>query len=128
MTHLGPSLRRAKVRERPGRRTAAAALVSILVNALMFLLLARAGAFSLPAKPTRVSLKPVSASRWAANRTVGPKATEPRPEPPKPPKPAPRAPEPRDEPRPDGQVVDVAPSPDSTPPKKARFLSDRDNS
>src|SRR5512138_1415932 len=127
MTHLGPSLRRAKVRERPGRRTAAAALVSILVNALMFLLLARAGAFSLPAKPTQVSLKPVSASQWAANRAVGPRATEPRPEPPKLAKP-PKPPEPRDESRPGGQVVDVAPSPDSTPPSKARFLSDRDNS
>src|SRR5512140_1461925 len=127
MTHLGPSLRRAKVRERPGRRTATAVLVSILLNCLMFLLLARAGAFSLPANPTRVSLKPVSASQWAANRAGGSKATEPRPEPPKPPKPAQKLPEPQES-RPGGQVVDVAPSPDSTPPKNAHFLSDRDNS
>ncbi len=70
MTHLGPSLRRAKVHERPGRRTAAAVLVSILLNCLMFLVLARAGAFSLPANPTRVSLKPVSASQWSANRAI----------------------------------------------------------
>src|SRR5512138_3805914 len=124
MTHLGPSLRRAKVRERPGRRTAAAVLVSILLNCLIFLLLARAGAFSLPAHPTRVALTPLSSKQWAANRAVGPKAPMPRPEPPKPPPKPPEAAESLAK----GQVVDVAPSPDSTPPKSTRFLSDRDNS
>jgi TonB family protein len=102
-------------------------LVSIVLNCLMFLLLARAGAFSLPEKPTRVSLKPVSASQWAANRAIGSKATEPRPEPRRPPKATPKAPEPPES-LANGQVVDVAPSPDSTPPKSTRFLSDRDNS
>ncbi len=126
MTHLGPSLRRAKVRERPGRRVAAAALVSLLLNGLIFLLLARAGAFTLPEKPTRVSLTPLSASQWAANRAIGPGgAGAARPKPPA--APAAKAPEPPDSIA-RGQVVDVAPSPDSTPPKSTRFLSDRDSS
>src|SRR5512146_1016904 len=102
MTHLGPSLRRAKVRERPGRRTAAAVLVSILLNSLVFLLLARAGAFSLPAKPTRVTLTPLSSKQWSANRAIGPNATAPRP--PQSPRPTPKAPEPP-EPVANGQVV-----------------------
>ena len=79
MTHLGPSLRRAKVRERPGRRIAAAALVSILLNALVFLLLARAGAFSLPKESARVSLRPLSSSQWAANQVIRPDGGAPRP-------------------------------------------------
>ncbi|HEX9050953.1 MAG TPA: energy transducer TonB [Anaeromyxobacter sp.] len=125
MTHLGPSLRRAKVRERPGRRIAIAALVSILLNSFVFLLLERAGAFSLPSRPTRVTLTPLSASQWSANRAVGPNSAAPRPQSPKPP--AAKAPEPP-EPVAKGQIVDVAPSPDSTAPKSSRFLSDRDNS
>ncbi len=128
MTHLGPSLRRAKVRERPGRRLAAAAVVSILLNCLVFLLLARAGAFTMPKQSARVSLASVDAARWAANRAIrpdagGPKASAPAPSP-KPAAPAPRPPEPPV----NGQVVDVAPSPSSTPPKSTRFLADRDNS
>jgi TonB family protein len=130
MTHLGPSLRRAKVRERPGRRLAVAAAASILLNALAFLLLARAGAFQVgTARPARVALAPVSRDQWAANRAIGPNAGAPRkPNEPLPfAMPRPPARPPPDQARPDGQVVDVAPSPDSTPPKSARFLSDRDN-
>ncbi len=125
MTHLGPSLRRARVRERPGRRLAAAVLASILLNSLVFLLLGRAGAFTLAAKPTRVTLTPLSSSQWAANRAVRPDGTAPRPQPK--PTPAVRPPE-RPEAVAPGQIVDVAPSPDSTPPRNSRFLSDRDNS
>ncbi len=129
MTHLGPSLRRAKVRERPRRRLLAAALVSILANSLAFLLLARAGAFQLgPMKSARVALAPVSASQWSANRAIHPDGAVP-PKPAEPfamPKPPVR--EPPDAARPEGQVVDVAPSPDSTRPKDARFLAERDGS
>jgi len=120
MTHLGPSLRRAKVRERPGRRAAVAFAVSILLNSLAFLLLVRSGAFRIEAPAARVSLAPVSAAQWAANRAIS-RGTPPRRQ--AGPPPAPPA-----EPTPDGQVVDVAPSSDSTPPRNARFLSDRDNS
>lgn len=128
MTHLGPSLRRAKVRERPARRAAVAAVASIALNLLGILLLARAGAFHMPAPAheRRVALAPVSAGQWAANRAIRtrPPTDQPAPAPfamPRPPEPEP----PRDK---KGQVVDVAPSKDSTPPKNARFLSDRDNS
>ncbi len=128
MTHLGPSLRRAKVRERPGRRVAAAMVVSVVLNALLFFLLARAGAFTMPAQSARVALAPVSSSQWASNRAIRPDAGGPRPTLKPPAAPPPKAPPPQP---PDavakGQVVDVAPSPDSTPPKNTRFLSDRDN-
>lgn len=127
MTHLGPSLRRAKVRERPGRRAVAALAASILLNALVFVLLARAGAFDVPPKSARVSLAPVNASQWAANRAIRPDAGS-ASRPARPPAEPPKAPTPPPPPAsPKGQVVDVAPSPDSTPPKDARFLSDRDN-
>src|SRR5512138_3975562 len=117
MTHLGPSLRRAKVRERPGRRIAAAAVVSILLNSLLFFLLARAGAFSMPKASARVSLAQVNAAQWAANRAIRPDAASPKASLPSPAvkkPPAPTPPEPEAHPK--GQVVDVAPSPDSTPP------------
>ena len=126
MTHLGPSLRRAKVRERPGRRLAVAALASILLNALLLLVLARAGAFTMPKESARVTLAPLSSKQWAANRAIGPGAALPARPPAAAPKPAaPAAPPP--EASHHGQVVDVAPSQDSTPPKNSRFLSDRDN-
>ncbi len=129
MTHLGPSLRRTKVRERPALRAGVAALASIALNALAILVLARAGAFTLGVahEASRVALSPISAERWAANRAV-------RREGKKPAAAAPFAmPRPLEPPRPEpdkakGQVVEVAPSKDSTPPKDSRFLSDRDNS
>ncbi len=128
MTHLGPSLRRAKVRERPARRSAVALVTSILLNALLFLLLVRAGAFDVPPQSARVSLAPVSASQWASNRAIRPDAGS-ASRPVRPPTAAPKPPAaPPPEPRMPGQVVDVAPSPNSTPPKDTRFLSDRDNS
>jgi TonB family protein len=130
MTHLGPSLRRTKVRDRPGRRAALAAVASLAVNALGILLLARAGAFQMgaPKEASRVALAPVSADRWAANRAIRDgkervAAPFPMPRPQQQPKP-----EPEPDRKPKGQVVDVAPSKDSTPPKSSRFLSDRDSS
>lgn len=131
MTHLGPTLRRAKVRERPGRRAAAALVASFLLNAGMFLLLVRAGAFQLgtPRSAARVALAPVSAAQWAANRAVRPPGSAER-EPAEPfamPRPPPKPP-PEPERKAKGQVVDVAPSRDRTPPKDARFLAEQDGS
>jgi len=123
MPLLGPSLRRAKVRERPGRRLAVAVAASVFLNALAFLLLWQAGAFEIgQPKSARVSLAPVSSSQWAANRAIRPDGARPL----APPKPTPSAPQ-LPESHPAGQVVDVAPSADNTPPKSSRFLSDRDN-
>jgi len=127
MSHLGPSLRRAKVRERPGRRVAVAVLGSLLLNASLFLLLVRAGAFQLggPVDATRVALAPISASRWAANRALQPADRRPATSlaMPRPPPPA----EPEPESKAKGQVVDLGPTNDQKP-KDARFLSDHDSS
>jgi TonB family protein len=128
MAHLGPSLRREKVRERPGRRMGAAVLASLLLNVAIFVLLVRAGAFQMPApgSVTRVSLAPVSASRWAANRAIAGAPAEPRPATPfAMPRPPPPAPAPEREPK--GQVVDLGPTNDKKP-KDARFLSEHDSS
>jgi TonB family protein len=125
MTHLGPSLRREKVRERPARRVAAAVLASLAINAAFLVLLVRAGAFTMPAEAKRVALAPISAAQWAANRAIrSPQAGSTQPPPlavPRPPPPAPS----RDQ---KGQVVDVAPSKNQTPPKDARFLAEHDGS
>jgi TonB family protein len=128
VTYLGPSLRRTRKRARPWARTLVAVAISLLANALL-LREARVGVLVPrriePARP--VSLAPLSASEWEANRraagaspqrqdraTPPPVAVAPLPPPP-PPKQAP------------GQVVDVAPSKDSTPPKDSRFVSERNN-
>ncbi|HET6438606.1 MAG TPA: TonB family protein [Anaeromyxobacter sp.] len=141
MAFLGPSLRRKRVVDRPGRRVLAAAGVSLALNALLLALLTRLGAFELPTSvspPTQVALAPLTADEWNANRLLqapapralpapsqpAPPAAIPSPAVPPPPKPAAPPPE---EKRPRGQVVDVAPSKDSRPPENSRFLSDRDN-
>ncbi|ACL66057.1 TonB family protein [Anaeromyxobacter dehalogenans 2CP-1] len=130
MAFLGPSLRRRKVDERPGTRTTAAILLSLAFNALILLILGRVGAFQLgkPATVRPVALAPLTADQWAANRAIvggqPPPAAAPRPSDlPKIPPPPP----PPEERRAHGQIVDVAPSKDSRPPKDSRFLSDRDN-
>jgi TonB family protein len=82
----------------------------------------------MPKQSARVSLAPVSASQWAANRAIRPNGQTPsRPVTPAP-APTPKAPPEPPQSKMPGQVVDVAPSPNSTPPKNTRFLSDRDNS
>lgn len=130
MAHLGPSLRRAKIRERPGRRAAVAVLASVLLNVAIFLVLVHAGAFQMPA-PTdvkRVALAPISASRWAANRAVG--GVQPTPRPMAPfamPRPPPQPPAPAPEDKPKGQVVDLGQTNEKTP-KDARFLAEHDSS
>lgn len=120
MSRLGPSLRRTRVRERPLRRAGVALALSLLLNALGLFALARSGAFDLGArndvKP--VVLAPISSELWAANRAIdGEPAAR---------KVTPAAP-PADEVEPKGQVVDVAPSPNSTRPEKARFLAEHDS-
>lgn len=127
MTHLGPSLRREKVRERPGRRAAVALVASLALNAALLLLLVRAGAFQMPGESKRVALSPISAAQWAANRAVrAPDVAEKRPaEPFAMPRPPPKPEPPREA---NGQVVDVAPSKDATPPKSPRFLAEHDSS
>jgi TonB family protein len=131
MAYLGPSLRRTKVRERPGRRIGAAVVASLLFNVAVFLLLARAGAFSMPAPGDvkRVTLAPISASRWAANRAISGAPAEPRPAAPfampRPPQPPPKPPEQEDKAK--GQVVDLGKT-NGQKPKDARFLSEHDSS
>jgi TonB family protein len=132
MAHLGPSLRRAKIRERPGRRIGAAVLASLLLNVAIFLLLVRAGAFSMPnpGDVKRVSLAPISASRWAANRSIAGGPSAPRPATPfvmpRPPAPPPEAEKDKDK-KEKGQVVDLGQTNDKKP-KDSRFLSERDSS
>ncbi len=136
MTHLGPSLRRERVRERAGRRAAAALAMSLALNALAVFLVARAGAFDVrrgPRDAKPVSLAPISAAQWAANRALAGDATPPRSGAPRAtttspavPPPAPRPP-PEPEEKVKGQVVDVAPSRDRRRPSDARFLAEHDS-
>jgi TonB family protein len=130
MAYLGPSLRRAKVRERPGRRLGAAVLASLLFNVALFVLLARAGAFSMPAPVDvkRVTLAPVSASAWAANRAIAGARSASRPLAPfAMPRPLPPPPEADKDKKEKGQVVDLGQTNDKKP-KDARFLSEHDSS
>ncbi len=134
MAHLGPTLRRRRRASRPWKRVLAALVVSLALNALVLrevkvdFLGNKGGAEYRP-----VTLAPLSAQEWAANRALrgdartaprGPAAAIPAPPPlqpaePPPPKTTPQAP---------GQVVDVAPSKDKTPPKDSRFVSDQNHS
>jgi len=127
VTYLGPSLRRTRKRARPWARAVAAVVISLIANALL-LREVKVGILA-PRRvdtPRAVALAPLTASEWEANRRAtgvaprqAPSPTSPLavapPPPPAPPKQAP------------GQVVDVAPSKDSTPPKDSRFVSDRNN-
>ncbi len=126
MTHLGPSLRRRKRTVRPWQRVVVAVAVSLLAN--LFVLsqihLDWIGKKGLVEQVRPVALAPLSAAEWEANRS-GPRSTSglapivpPVVVAPKPP---------AQTPKPPGQVVDVAPSKNNTPPKDARFASDRDN-
>ncbi len=129
MSYLGPSLRRSARRaSRPWRRVLPALLVSLLVNALVLFEINQR--WSLvpshgPATPERdVTLTPLTASEWNANRSIhgsrssASDAVRLAPVAPAPP------PQQRQVP---GQVVDVAPSNDHTPPKDTRFVSEQNN-
>ena len=130
MSYLGPSLRRRPRRQRPGARTALALLASLLVNGAALLLVRTTGvivpghgAGSTP--PRSVELTPLSPAQWDANRRAAPGPQQgARPAPPLVLRPAPPPPPPQQAP---GQVVDVAPSKNPTPPKESRFVSDHDS-
>ncbi len=121
MTHLGPTLRRRKRRDRPGLRATLALVISLLAN---WLLVTRIDPGSLglgPVKQVRpIDMAALSASDWNANRTVrDPKAVA-----------SPRAPpevSPEEQRKFPGQVVETASS-NARPPKDTRYVSDRDNS
>ena len=122
MAYLGPSLKREKRTERPGRRTVVAALASLAVNVVLLQALATAGVFSFkpPPEKTRVSMAPLSSSQWEANRVIGgarPPAAMPQP---------PQAPPPEND-RMNGRVVELSPDQKASekPPPNSRFLSDR---
>jgi TonB family protein len=123
VAYLGPSLRRTPRRSRPWLRATVALALSLVANALV-LALVRVGKLVGPgdarSAPQMVSLNTLSRSEWEANRSVGRAA--PGKSVPPPPEVAPAAPR-----KAPGQVVDVAPSKDSTPPKDSRFVSDRNN-
>ncbi len=120
MNHLGPTLRRTRRKDRSGWRTALALAASLLVNLLIVSQLDASWLGLGKAADVRsVDVAPLAATDWEANRAVrDPKAAPP-------PKVAPPARPPP--PGSDGQVVEVAPSQDSTPPKETRFLSDKNN-
>jgi TonB family protein len=128
MSYLGPSLRRRRRATRPGKRIALAVVVSLAVHGLVlwrtkvdFL-----GTFGKEVRP--VSLSPLSAAQWDANRAI---RDSNRPPPPGTPSVAIAPPPPPEQKPPQekapGQVVDVAPSKDHTPPKDSRFVSDQNN-
>ncbi len=129
MSYLGPSLRRtARRTQRAWRRFFVAIVLSLLVNALVLDQIAHWRLTPATVTTKRdVVLAPLSASEWEANRAIGKSQptkpsqsptiaqTTPPPAPPPPPRNMP------------GQVVDVAPSKNDTPPKDSRFVSDRNN-
>ena len=130
MSYLGPSLRRtARRAQRAWRRVLVALVLSLLVNAFVLEQMnAHWRLTPVTVAPKRdVVLAPLSASEWEANRAVakGQPSMSPRPPavaqttpPPTPPPP------PRNVP---GQVVDVQPSKNDTPPKDSRFVSEQNS-
>lgn len=122
MTHLGPTLRRQRRRDRPGLRTLLAVVISLMAN---WLLVTRLDASALglgPVKEVRpVDLAAVGAAAWNANRTIRDPGASPAP-----PAPAP-APPPEEQRKTPGQVVETASS-NAKPPRDTKFVSDRDNS
>ncbi len=128
MSYLGPSLRRRPRRQRPGARTVLAVAVSLVVNGAA-LLLVRTSSVIVPvhgpSTPVRaVELAPLSPTQWDANRRAAASQQGARLAPPLVLRPAPPPPPPQQAP---GQVVDVAPSKNPTPPKESRFVSDHDS-
>ena len=131
MTSLGPSLRRRRRAARPWLRFAAALGLSLLVNAVAFRLALDSGIIGplSPAGPPRaVSLSPLSAQQWAKNRAVDPRQqpstrAAPLVVTPAPPPPPPK----KEDDKLSGQVVDVAPSKNSTRPKDSKYLAEHDS-
>jgi TonB family protein len=119
MAHLGPSLRRGIVRERPGIRFALAVAVSLALNAGGAWLVVASGAFDVASRgqdAARVALAPMTAAQWEANRAVeGEKVPQPE-----------RA-QPQD--RKKGTVVELPPREpnrrEEEAPRDSRFLAER---
>ena len=122
MSHLGPSLRRARRANRTWPRVAVAVLVSLVLNVLLVRYAGVGVVLRPPTVERSVELSPLSASQWNANRAV---ASSPGARP-NPATPVPVPPPPAVDPR--GQVVDLGKPKDSTPPKDARFLAEHDSS
>ena len=125
VSYLGPTLRRARKRSSPWLRGVLAVLLSLGLNAIALRVVdvsgITGGASAKGARP--VVLAPLPPGQWDANRRVGPEA---QPQPLQAaPLPPPEPPPPRDA---KGQVVDVEPSKNRTPPKQSRFLSEQDSS
>jgi len=146
MNHLGPSLRRRRLRSWTGWRLLAGVAASLLLNALVLWLveLDWTKLKSLSSEgPRSVSMAPLSQDAWSANRQI---VDGSRPPPPQ--APPPRTPQAQRQPQAvppgqqqaqqtpfpplqqlPGQVVDVAPtSGDKPPPKDTRFLAESNNS
>lgn len=123
MAHLGPSLRRETIRERPAARFAVAVAVSLALNLAGAWLLVASGALDVarPAQDAaRVALAPMSAAEWEANRAVANDREKP------PERPPPADPE-------GGEVVELPPDRDAAPEalaaerdRPARFRGERD--
>jgi len=156
MTHLGPSLRRTRKRERAGGRLAVGVALSLALNLSVLQLLDRDWlALRTASNELRpVSLRPLAPGAWAANRRIAagarpappdrgplprrvrpppeaepslPAAAQARPAPP-PPKPEPSRSDPAVEDVPAGkQVVDIEATGKPEPPKDTRFVGETDN-
>jgi len=126
VSYLGPSLRRVARSRSAGRRVLAALAVSLLLNLFLVTRLDLSW-LSAGAGPARaVSMAPLSARDWDANRAVGARRDSPPQARPVPPPtlvvPAPAEPQ--------GQLVKVAPpiDPAKEPPKDARYLAEHNSS
>ena len=125
MSYLGPSLRRARRRSRPWWRGAAAIVIALLVNGLALRTIhvdSLVGRSPMGQAPRSVMLAPLSSAEWEANRRPTQAAPRPRTSPPVAPAPPPPPPN-----KIKGQVVDVAPSKNNTPPKDSRFVAEQDS-
>ena len=125
MNYLGPSLRRARKRLRPWRRGATAVAIALLVNAFALRTIRVDSLVGRPRPvqaPRSVTLAPLSASEWEANRRAAQAAPRPRTAAPAVPAPPPPPPN-----KVKGQIVDVAPSKNTTPPKDSRFVAEHDS-
>ena len=126
MNYLGPSLRRARKRSSPWRRGAAAIAIALLVNAFALRSIhvdSLVGRSGIDHAPRSVSLAPLSAAEWEANRRAAPVTPRAKPSSVAIPAPPPAPPPAKVK----GQVVDVAPSKNNTPPKDSRFVSEHDS-
>lgn len=122
MAHLGPTLRRRRRREHPAWRALLAVAISVALN---WLVITRLDASWLGlgklAERREVTMAPLAAADWEANRAVRtPGATAPAPPP------RPLAPRPPPDQHP-GQVVDLGaqPASEKAPEKETRFVSER---